>query len=106
MHQIDITTETPDARQSQRPVSHHRRADRRGRRTRLQFLSDQEAARGPADQCRPGRGQGPEQVREANLAIVRASTTFALFAGLVLWLLATPAGAEQVAREQDIADLR
>jgi hypothetical protein len=40
------------------------------------------------------------------LAIVRASTTFALFAGLVLWLLATPAGAEQVAREQDIADLR
>src|SRR6266852_4186430 len=100
MHQIDITTETPDARQSQRPVSHHWRAHRRGRHTRLQFLSDQEAARGPADQCRPGWGQDPEQVREVNLAIMKASTTFALPASLMLWLLATPALAEQVAREQ------
>jgi len=35
-----------------------------------------------------------------------ASSTLALPASLVLWLLATPAGAEQVSREQDIPDLR
>ena len=40
------------------------------------------------------------------MAIMKASTTFALPASLMLWLLATPALAEQVAREQDIADLR
>jgi hypothetical protein len=34
-----------------------------------------------------------------------AITTLALPAGLILWLLA-PAAAEQVSREQDIADLR
>ena len=36
------------------------------------------------------------------------ASTFALPAGLAmwLWLLATPAMAEQVSREQDIADLR
>ena len=37
---------------------------------------------------------------------MKASTTFALPASLMLWLLATPALAEQAAREQDIADLR
>jgi hypothetical protein len=41
------------------------------------------------------------------LAITKASTCrLALPASLVLWLVATPAGAEQVSREQDIADLR
>ena len=40
------------------------------------------------------------------MAILKASTTYALPAGLMLWLLATPAMAEQVAREQDIPDLR
>jgi Family of unknown function (DUF6719) len=42
------------------------------------------------------------------LAIMKASarSRLALPASLVLWLLATPAGAEQVSREQDIADLR
>jgi len=39
---------------------------------------------------------------------MKASTTFtlALPAGLALWLLAAPAVAEQVSREQDIPDLR
>ena len=39
---------------------------------------------------------------------MKASTTSALAlpASLALWLLATPAAAEQVSREQDIADLR
>jgi len=47
-------------------------------------------------------------VREANLAIRKAWSTayLALPAGLVLWLLASPALAEQVSREQDIVDLR
>jgi hypothetical protein len=42
------------------------------------------------------------------LAIPKASATSALVlpVSLALWLLATPAAAEQVAREQDIADLR
>jgi hypothetical protein len=42
------------------------------------------------------------------LAITKAqaASTLALPASLVLWLLATPANAEQVSREQDIADLR
>jgi len=47
-------------------------------------------------------------VREANLVIRKAWSTayLALPAGLVLWLLASPALAEQVSREQDIVDLR
>ena len=41
------------------------------------------------------------------MAITKASTSrLALPASLVLWLIATPAAAEQVSREQDIADLR
>jgi hypothetical protein len=42
------------------------------------------------------------------LAITKAlaASTLALPASLVLWLFATPASAEQVSREQDIADLR
>ena len=42
------------------------------------------------------------------MAIMKASatSTLALPASLILWLLATPAGAEQVSREQDIPDLR
>ena len=35
-----------------------------------------------------------------------AAFTLALPASLVLWLFATPASAQQVSREQDIADLR
>jgi hypothetical protein len=35
-----------------------------------------------------------------------ATSTLALPASLALWLLATPACAEQVSREQDIPDLR
>ena len=35
-----------------------------------------------------------------------AISTLVLLASLVLWLFATPAAAEQVSREQDIADLR
>ena len=37
---------------------------------------------------------------------MKASASIALPASLVLWLLATPAAAEQVSREQDIPDLR
>ena len=40
------------------------------------------------------------------MAITKASTTLVLPASIMLWLLATPAMAEQVSREQDIADLR
>ena len=40
------------------------------------------------------------------MAITKASTTHALSASLLVWLLATPAMAEQVSREQDIADFR
>ena len=42
------------------------------------------------------------------MAIMKASaiSMLALSAGLILWLLAAPAAAEQVSREQDIADLR
>ena len=42
------------------------------------------------------------------MAIMKASatSTLALSANLALWLLATPAAADQVSREQDIADLR
>jgi len=35
-----------------------------------------------------------------------ATFTLALPASLVLWLLATPAAADQASREQDISDLR
>src|SRR4051812_29114684 len=64
-----------DARKSQRHVSHHRRADRRRRRARLQSLPDQKTARGPADQSRPQRAEDREQVRNAGLTITRALTT-------------------------------
>jgi uncharacterized protein DUF6719 len=47
-------------------------------------------------------------VKEAKLAIRKASRAvfLALVGGLTLWGLATPAAAEQVAREQDIVNLR
>jgi hypothetical protein len=44
-------------------------------------------------------------VREAELTRTK-SRYLALPAGLALWLLASPAFAEQVSREQDIIDLR
>ena len=42
------------------------------------------------------------------MAIMKASRTalIALAGGLGLWMLATPAAAEQVSREQDIVNLR
>ena len=42
------------------------------------------------------------------MAIAKTATTgyAVLLAGVALWLLATPALAEQVSREQDIIDLR
>jgi hypothetical protein len=47
-------------------------------------------------------------VREADLTRTKAAATgsITLPASLVLWLLATPALAQQVSREQDIVDLR
>jgi hypothetical protein len=47
-------------------------------------------------------------VKEADLAIMKASRTalIALAGSLGLWMLATPAAAEQVSREQDIVNLR
>jgi len=44
-------------------------------------------------------------VREAGLAIIKASRA-ALAGGLVVWMLATPAVADQVSREKDIVNLR
>jgi hypothetical protein len=56
----------------------------------------------------PDRALEDTRAREAQLPIIKASATspLALPASLALWLLATPAAAEQVAREQDIVDLR
>jgi hypothetical protein len=47
-------------------------------------------------------------VREANVAIMKASTSAALAlpASVVLWLLASPASAETVMNERNIVDLR
>ncbi len=47
-------------------------------------------------------------MREADLTLTKAAATgsLALPASLVLWLLATPALAQQVSREQDIVGLR
>jgi hypothetical protein len=47
-------------------------------------------------------------VKEADLAIMKASrkALIALAGSLGLWMLATPAVAEQVSREQDIVNLR
>jgi hypothetical protein len=47
-------------------------------------------------------------VKEADLAIMKASriALIALSGSLGLWMLATPAAAEQVSREQDIVNLR
>jgi hypothetical protein len=47
-------------------------------------------------------------VREADLAIPKAATSarLALPAGVVLWLLASPASAEQVMTERNIVELR
>src|SRR6185369_12248015 len=73
-----IMAEPPNARQSQRPLSHHRRVDRRGRRTWLQCLSNQERARGRADQCRARWAEDQDQVREAELAPGKAITAGAL----------------------------
>src|ERR1700674_2833036 len=52
-----------DARQPQYYVSHHRRADRRGGRARLQSLPDQEGTGRPADQSRSERTEDTEQVK-------------------------------------------
>src|ERR1700737_3583487 len=108
--EISRPTETSDARQSQYSVSHHRRADRRGWRSRLQSLPDQEATGGPADQRRPERAEDTEQVRQATPLIMKAShiKRFSILSlgGLALFALATSAMADQVSREQDIVDLR
>src|ERR1700674_4651204 len=105
-----IATETSDARQPQCHVSHHRRADRRGGRARLQSLPDQEGTGGPADQCRPERTEDTEQMRQAVPPIMKASQIshirrflFLLLGGLALFALAPSALAEQVSREQDTA---
>jgi phosphosulfolactate phosphohydrolase-like enzyme len=47
-------------------------------------------------------------VKEANLPIMKASHAayVALAGGLALWIIATPAVADQVSREQDIVNLR
>jgi hypothetical protein len=47
-------------------------------------------------------------VTEADLTLTKTATagSLALPTSLVLWLLATPALAQQVSREQDIVDLR
>src|SRR5260370_34519978 len=99
-----------DARQPQYSVFHHRRADRRGRRARLQSLPDQEATGRPADQRRPERTEDPEQVRQAAaLIMVRPHIkrfSFLLLGGFALLALVSPAMADQVSREQDIIDLR
>src|SRR6185312_8770422 len=97
---------TPDARQSQRSVSRHRRVDRRGRRAQLQSLQGQAGTGGPADQRRPRRAEDQDQVSEAGMMMTRASRYLALPAGLALWLIATAAFAQTFSREQDIADLR
>src|SRR5205823_8751203 len=93
-----------DARQPQYSVSHHRRADRRGGRARLQSLPDQEATGRPADQRRSERTEDPEQVRQPAPKVVTAS--WILLSCFALAALATSAMAEQVSREQDIVDLR
>src|SRR5260370_4406107 len=99
-----------DARQPQYSVFHHRRADRRGRRARLQSLPDQEATGRPADQRRPERTEDPEQVRQAAaLIMVRPHIkrfSFLLLGGVALLALVIPAMAAQLSREQDIIDLR
>src|ERR1700681_2914520 len=98
-----VTTEIPHARQSQRPDSDHRYSGDRGGRARLQSLSGQERARGPADQCRSQRAEDTEQVKEADMVIAMASR-FGLVALIGSFALATSAFAEQVAREQDIVN--
>src|SRR5258706_5415882 len=102
--QLAIATETSDARQPQHSVSHHRRADRRGDRARLQSLPAQEGTGRPADQCRPERTEDPEQVRQVAPKVMTASSI--LLSGFALAALATSAIAQQVSREQDILDLR
>src|SRR5215208_2766319 len=62
-----------DGRQPQCPVSHHRRAGRRGRRAWLQSLPDQEGTGRPADQCRSKRPQDPKQVNRAAYQIMTLS---------------------------------
>src|SRR5258708_21790066 len=103
-------TETPDARQPQRSVPHHRRADRCGGCARLQPLPEQEGTGGPADQCRPERAEDSEQVKRAASPIMKISHirrfSFSSLGGLALLALASPAMAQQVSREQDIVDLR
>src|ERR1700682_4302196 len=105
-----IATETSDARQPQYHVSHHRRIDRRGGRARLQSLPDQEGTGGSADQCRPERPEDPEQVRQPVPLTMKLSRIkqfwMGLLAGFVLCALAPSAMADQVAREQDIVNLR
>src|SRR5258707_15652120 len=99
-----IATETSDARQPQHLVSHHRRADRRGGRARLQSLPDQEGTGRPADQCRSERAEDTEQVRQAAAPIAMLPhikrLSFLLLGGFVLLALATPTRADQqVSRE-------
>src|SRR5260370_10677210 len=92
---ISRPTETSDARQSQYSVSHHRRADRRGGRARLQSLPDQEATGRPADQCRPERAEATQQVKQAAPLIMTLPNikrfSVLLLGGLALFALATSA---------------
>src|SRR5450759_2220309 len=108
--EISRPIETPDARQPQYYVPHHRRADRRGGRARLQSLPDQEATGGPADQCRSERAEDPKQVKQAAPLMMMASHikrfSLPLLGGFGLFALATSAMADQVSREQDIVGLR
>src|SRR5260370_14078430 len=97
-----------DARQPAYSVSRCRRADRRGGRARLQSLPDQEATGRPADQSRPERAEGPEQVggRSEVMTASNYKHSSILLSGFALAALATSAMAQQVSREQDIVDLR
>ena len=74
------------------------------------LYQDQEATGGPADQCRPERAEDPEQVRPDAPPIMKASRIEFLSILLLGALGAVRAGAsataQQVAREQDIVNLR
>src|SRR6202011_2913696 len=93
--------EIPDARQSQPPVSDHRRSRDRCERAQLQPVSGQEAARRIPDQCRPRRTEDPKQVKQANTVPMKISRIFCLVL-LASGALSARANAQQVSREQDI----
>src|SRR4030081_2471980 len=99
-----------DARQPQYSVSHHWRPDRRGGRARLQSLPDQKGTGRPANQSRTEWAEDPEQVKWDVPLMMKISHIQGflclLLGSFALVALATSAMAEQVAREQDIVDLR